>query len=165
MRKRRGADRQERKTSWTDSRLEKAGGSSEKRWPPPHRVPLERSCRSDKMLPARMLHSSLFLINYYQSINMKKDEYPDYVFWTLYLLVVVCLTIICRSIRQILFSVLCMSAVSVGLGYWLIEKNESIRYFYNLGIPTTFIGLSLLVHVIPLFVCLFRSNKKNVEKA
>ncbi|WP_305142501.1 hypothetical protein [Geobacillus thermoleovorans] len=108
---------------------------------------------------------SLFLINYYQSINMKKDEYPDYVFWTLYLLVVVCLTIICRSIRQILFSVLCMSAVSVGLGYWLIEKNESIRYLYNLGIPTTFIGLSLLVHVIPLFVCLFRSNKKNVEKA
>ncbi|OKO88994.1 hypothetical protein BRO54_3457 [Geobacillus proteiniphilus] len=50
-----------------------------------------------------------------------------------------------------------MSAVSVGLGYWLIAKNESIRYFYNLGIPTTFIGLSLLVHVIPLFVCLFRS--------
>lgn len=29
---------------------------------------------------------SLFLINYYQSINMKKGEYPDYVFWILYLL-------------------------------------------------------------------------------
>lgn len=67
---------------------------------------------------------SLFLINYYQSINMKKDEYPDYIFWTLYLLVVVCLTVICRSVRQILFSVVCMSAVSVGLGYWLIEKIE-----------------------------------------
>ncbi|KJE26772.1 putative membrane protein [Geobacillus kaustophilus] len=100
---------------------------------------------------------SLFLINYYQSINMKRGEYPDHVFWILYLLVIVCLTVTCRSIRQILFSFLCMSTVSVGLGYWLIEKNESIRYLYNLGIPTTFIGLSLLVHVIPLFVCLFRS--------
>ncbi|OQP12940.1 hypothetical protein B1692_09775 [Geobacillus thermoleovorans] len=76
MRKRRGADRQERKTSWTDSRLEKAGGSSEKRWPPPHRVPLEWSCRSDKMLPARM--SCSFFNGFFGMKGIEGNELIDF---------------------------------------------------------------------------------------
>ncbi|ADI25615.1 hypothetical protein GC56T3_0563 [Geobacillus sp. C56-T3] len=58
-----------KKRSWT-------GGSSEKRWPPPYRVLLEWSRRSDKMLGARMCYS--FFSGFFGMKGIEGNELIDF---------------------------------------------------------------------------------------